>query len=49
MKKRLTLFVVLLLAGCVFAFAQTSAVKGVVKDDQGLPLPGVTVNGKGHN
>jgi TonB-linked SusC/RagA family outer membrane protein len=46
MKKRLTLFVVLLLTGCVFAFAQTTAVKGVVKDDQG-PLPGVTVKVKG--
>jgi len=46
MKKRLTLFVVLLLTGCVFAFAQTIAVKGVVKDDQG-PLPGVTVKVKG--
>jgi TonB-linked SusC/RagA family outer membrane protein len=46
MKKRLTLFVVLLLTSCVFAFAQTTAVKGVVKDDQG-PLPGVTVKVKG--
>lgn len=49
MKKRLTLFVVILLTGCAFAFAQTSAVKGVVKDDQGLPLPGVTVKIKGTN
>ncbi len=49
MKKRLTLFVVLLLAGCAFAFAQTNTVKGVVKDDQGLPLPGVTVKIKGIN
>ncbi|MDB5142625.1 MAG: TonB-dependent receptor [Mucilaginibacter sp.] len=47
MKKRLTLFVVILLAGCVFAFAQTGTVKGIVKDDQGSTLPGVTVKVKG--
>jgi TonB-linked SusC/RagA family outer membrane protein len=47
MEKRITLLVVLLLSGCLFAFAQTSAVKGVVKDDQGLPLPGATVVIKG--
>ena len=46
MKKRLTLFVVFLLTGGVFAFAQTTAVKGVVKDNQGV-LPGVTVQVKG--
>jgi len=47
MKKRVTLFVVFLLAGCVFAFAQNLAVKGIVKDDQGLPLPGATITVKG--
>jgi TonB-linked SusC/RagA family outer membrane protein len=47
MKKRLTLFVVLLLTSCAFAFAQTVTVKGVVKDDQGLVLPGTTVAVKG--
>ncbi|WP_428331472.1 SusC/RagA family TonB-linked outer membrane protein [Mucilaginibacter sp.] len=47
MKKRLTLFVVLLLTSCAFAFAQTGTVKGVVKDDQGLTLPGATVLVKG--
>jgi TonB-linked SusC/RagA family outer membrane protein len=46
MKKRLTLFVVFLLSGCVFAYAQTTVVKGVVKDDHGT-LPGVTVQVKG--
>ncbi|MDB5286268.1 MAG: TonB-linked outer membrane protein SusC/RagA family, partial [Mucilaginibacter sp.] len=48
MKKRITLLV-LLLSGCLFAFAQTSTVKGVVKDGQGLPLPGATVVIKGTN
>jgi TonB-linked SusC/RagA family outer membrane protein len=49
MKKRITLLVILLLSGCLFAFAQTSTVKGVVKDGQGLPLPGATVVIKGTN
>ena len=47
MKKRFTLLVVMLLAGCVFAFAQTNHVSGVVKDEQGGTLPGVTVKVKG--
>jgi TonB-linked SusC/RagA family outer membrane protein len=46
MKKRFTLMVVMLLTGCAFAFAQTT-VTGVVKDDQGVTLPGVTVKIKG--
>src|SRR5260221_5203540 len=49
MKKRLTLFVVILLTSCAFALAQTKAVNGTVKDDQGLTLPGVTVKIKGTN
>lgn len=49
MKKRITLLVVLLLSGYLFASAQTSTIKGVVKDDQGLPLPGVTILIKGTN
>jgi TonB-linked SusC/RagA family outer membrane protein len=47
MKKKLTLFVVILLTSCAFAWAQTSAVTGVVKDDQGVTLPGVTITEKG--
>jgi TonB-dependent starch-binding outer membrane protein SusC len=47
MKKRLTLFVVILLTSFTFAQAQTSAVNGIVKDDQGLSLPGATVKLKG--
>src|ERR1700754_467035 len=47
MKKKLTLFVVILLTCCAFAYAQSSTVKGIVKDVQGLTLPGVTVTVKG--
>jgi TonB-linked SusC/RagA family outer membrane protein len=46
MKKKLTLIVVMLLTGCALALAQTK-VSGVVKDDQGITLPGVTVTEKG--
>lgn len=46
MKRKLTLFVVILLTSCAFARAQTSSVTGIVKDDQGT-LPGVTVTEKG--
>jgi TonB-linked SusC/RagA family outer membrane protein len=48
MKKKFTLIVVMLLTGCAFAFAQTT-VSGLVKDDQGTTLPGVTVTIKGTN
>ena len=47
MKKKLTLFLVILFACCSVARAQTSAVSGTVKDDQGLSIPGVTVTLKG--
>lgn len=47
MKKRLTLIVVIFLMSCAFAFAQSSSVNGVVKDDQGITVPGVTVTEKG--
>jgi TonB-linked SusC/RagA family outer membrane protein len=47
MKRKLTLFVVILLTSCASAWAQTSAVSGIVKDDQGITLPGVTVTEKG--
>ncbi|GAC1307202.1 MAG: TonB-dependent receptor [Mucilaginibacter sp.] len=47
MKRKLTLFLVFLLTSCVFAFAQNSTVSGVVKDDQGITLPGATVKVKG--
>src|SRR6267142_4223516 len=47
MKKKLTLFVVILLTSCALAWAQTSAVTGIVKDDQGVTLPGVTITENG--
>ncbi|MDB5124565.1 MAG: TonB-linked outer membrane protein SusC/RagA family [Mucilaginibacter sp.] len=47
MKKKLTFVLVFLLTSCVFAFAQSSAVSGVVADDQGITLPGATVKVKG--
>jgi hypothetical protein len=49
MKKKLTLIVVMLLTGYAFAFAQAGRVSGIVKEDQGAPLPGVTVRVKGTN
>ncbi len=47
MKRKLTLFVVILLMSCAWAWAQTSSVSGIVKDDQGVTLPGVTITEKG--
>lgn len=47
MKLKRTLCVALLLFVLQFSFAQEKAVKGVVKDEQGFPLPGVTILVKG--
>lgn len=49
MRKKFTLFIVCLLCGLSTAFAQNITVKGEVKDQQGLPLPGVSVKVKGGN
>ncbi|HWD89346.1 MAG TPA: TonB-dependent receptor [Mucilaginibacter sp.] len=48
MKQKFTLVIVMLLTVCSFAFGQTT-VSGLVKDDQGASLPGVTVTIKGTN
>jgi TonB-linked SusC/RagA family outer membrane protein len=46
-RKKITLLIVCLLYGVSIAFAQDITVKGEVKDKQGLPLPGVSVQIKG--
>ncbi len=46
MKNKLTTILILLLFPLAI-FAQTKTVTGVINDDQGLPLPGVTVQVKG--
>ncbi|MET3112459.1 TonB-linked SusC/RagA family outer membrane protein [Pedobacter sp. CG_S7] len=47
MRKKFTLFIVCLLCSLSVAMAQDITVKGEVKDEQGLPLPGVSVKVKG--
>ena len=47
MKRKLTLLVIIVLTGWTIVFAQNRTVKGVVKDDQGNALPGVSVKVKG--
>ncbi|MDB5021268.1 MAG: SusC/RagA family TonB-linked outer membrane protein, partial [Pedobacter sp.] len=47
MTKKITLLFVCLLYGVSIAFAQDITVKGEVKDNKGLPLPGVSVQIKG--
>ncbi len=47
MRKKFTLFIVCLLCGISIAMAQDITVKGEVKDQKGLPLPGVSVQVKG--
>lgn len=47
MKKRITLLFFFILTSCALSFAQDHTVKGVVKDKQGMPLPGVSVKLKG--
>jgi TonB-linked SusC/RagA family outer membrane protein len=49
MRKKFTLFIVCLLCSFSIAIAQDITVKGEVKDEQGLPLPGVSVKVKGTN
>lgn len=47
MRKKLTIILVFLLSVGTLSFAQEHTVKGVVKDKQGIPLPGVSVKVKG--
>lgn len=47
MRKKLTIILVFLLSVSTLSFAQERTVKGVVKDKQGIPLPGVSVKVKG--
>ncbi|WP_448700627.1 SusC/RagA family TonB-linked outer membrane protein [Mucilaginibacter sp. AW1-3] len=47
MKKKITLLILILLSGCIVAFAQNSTIKGTIKDNKGDGLPGVTVKVKG--
>ncbi|TKC05528.1 TonB-dependent receptor [Pedobacter polaris] len=49
MRKKFTLFIVLLCCGMGFAMAQDITVSGQVKDQQGLPIPGASVQVKGTN
>jgi TonB-linked SusC/RagA family outer membrane protein len=46
-RKKITLLIVFLLYGVSMALAQEITIKGEVKDKQGLPLPGVSVQIKG--
>lgn len=46
MKKRTTLFIVFLLTGWTLAMAQNITVKGIIKDQKGETLPGVSVKVK---
>jgi TonB-linked SusC/RagA family outer membrane protein len=47
MKKKFTLFILCLLGSLSMAIAQDITIRGEVKDKQGLPLPGVSVQVKG--
>lgn len=49
MRKKVTLFIICLLCGISVAMAQDITVRGEVKDQQGLPLPGVSVKVSGSN
>ncbi len=49
MKQKATLFIICLLCSISAVFAQNINIKGEVKDQQGLPLPGVSVKVKGTN
>jgi TonB-linked SusC/RagA family outer membrane protein len=46
MKKKITLIFAFLITTLTASFAQDIAVKGVVKDSQGISMPGVTVKNK---
>ncbi|RZK57095.1 MAG: TonB-dependent receptor, partial [Pedobacter sp.] len=46
MRKKVTLLVSMVLTAFTFCFAQDVVVKGSIKDKDGAPLPGVSVNVK---
>ena len=43
MKKRITLLLVFFLSTYLMSFGQDGNVKGIVKDKQGVPVPGASV------
>ena len=47
MKRKFILLIAFLITGCVLAMAQNSTVKGVIRDQKGIALPGVSVKLKG--
>ena len=49
MNRKITLFIVLLFCSLGYAVAQEITVRGQIKDQKGLPLPGVSVKVKGTN
>ncbi|WP_131535712.1 SusC/RagA family TonB-linked outer membrane protein [Pedobacter nototheniae] len=49
MRKKFTLLMVCILCGISLSMAQNVTIKGQVKDQKGLPLPGVSVKVKGTN
>jgi len=49
MRKKFTLLMVCILCGISLSMAQNVTIKGLVKDQKGLPLPGVSVKVKGTN
>lgn len=49
MRKKVTLFIICLLCGISVSMAQGITIKGEVKDQQGLAVPGVSVTVKGTN
>ena len=49
MRKKLTLLMVCILCSISWSMAQNITIKGQVKDQKGLPLPGVSVKVKGTN
>ncbi|UKT62529.1 SusC/RagA family TonB-linked outer membrane protein [Pedobacter mucosus] len=49
MRRKFTLLIVCMLCGISWGWAQDVTIKGLVKDQKGLPLPGVSVKVKGSN
>ncbi|MEJ0103587.1 MAG: carboxypeptidase-like regulatory domain-containing protein [Bacteroidota bacterium] len=47
MRKTLPLMFFMLCIGSMVAFGQQRTLSGVIKDEQGLPIPGVSISVKG--
>ncbi len=47
MKKNITLLIFILMTACLYSYAQNSIVTGVVKDSNGITMPGADVKVKG--